>query len=284
MKSAIGLVLLIILVIFAFNVSTVVVDETKQAVITEFGRPIKVIDKPGLHFKTPFIQAVTTFEKRLLEYDSAPTDILTRDKKAMVVDNYARWKIVDPLKFLQAVGDERRAQTRLDDIIYSELRVELGRFDLTDIVATSREVIMANVTKRSDEIARQYGIQIVDVRIKRADLPTANQQAVYDRMRSERQRQATQYRSEGAEESQKIKAITDKEKTIILADAYKQAQITRGEGDAQAIKIYNEALNQDPEFYRFVRTLEAYRKSLNGKTKLILTPDSEFLRYLKRTD
>lgn len=284
MKSAIGLVLLIILVIFAFNVSTVVVDETKQAVITEFGRPIKVIDKPGLHFKTPFIQSVTTFEKRLLEYDSAPTDILTRDKKAMVVDNYARWKIVDPLKFLQAVGDERRAQTRLDDIIYSELRVELGRFDLTDIVATSREVIMANVTKRSDEIARQYGIQIVDVRIKRADLPTANQQAVYDRMRSERQRQATQYRSEGAEESQKIKAITDKEKTIILADAYKQAQITRGEGDAQAIKIYNEALNRDPEFYRFVRTLEAYRKSLNGKTKLILTPDSEFLRYLKRTD
>lgn len=284
MKSAIGLVLLIILAIFAFNVSTVIVDETKQVVITEFGRPVKVIDKPGLYFKTPFIQSVTSFEKRLLEYDSAPTDVLTRDKKALVVDNYARWKIVDPLKFLQAVGDERRAQTRLDDIIYSELRVELGRFDLSDIVATSREIIMANVTKRSDDIARQYGIQIVDVRIKRADLPAANQQAVYDRMRSERQRQATQYRSEGSEEAQKIKAVTDKEKTIILADAYKQAQIIRGEGDAEAIKIYNEALNQDPEFYRFVRTLDAYRKSLNGKTKLILTPDSEFLRYFKRTD
>jgi membrane protease subunit HflC len=283
-RSAIGLVLLIILAIFAFSTSTIIVDETKQVVITEFGRPVKVIDKPGLHFKVPFIQSVTFFERRLLEYDSAPTDILTRDKKAMVVDNYARWKIVDPLKFLQAVGDERRAQTRLDDIIYSELRVELGRFDLSDIVAASREVVMANVTKRSDEIARQYGIQIVDVRIKRADLPTANQQAVYDRMRSERQRQATQYRSEGAEESQKIKAITDKEKTIILADAYKQAQITRGEGDAQAIKIYNEVLNQDPEFYRFVRTLDAYRKGLNGKTKLILTPDSEFLKYFKRTD
>lgn len=284
MKTALALVLLIVLAILAFNVSTVIVDETRQVVITEFGRPVKVIDTPGLHFKTPFIQSVTSFEKRLLEYDSAPTDVLTRDKKALVVDNYARWKIIDPLKFLQAVGDERRAQTRLDDIIYSELRVELGRFDLTDIVATSREVIMANVTSRSDEIARQYGIQIVDVRIKRADLPAANQQAVYDRMRSERQRQATQYRSEGAEEAQKIKAVTDKEKTIILADAYKQAQIIRGEGDAQAIKIYNEALNQDPEFYQFVRTLDAYRKSLNGNTKLILTPDSEFLKYFKGTD
>ncbi len=273
---------LLVLAALTFRLAAVVVDETNQAVVIEFGRPVRVISEPGLYFKIPFIQDVVLFERRFLEYDAQANDIITRDKKTLIMDNYAMWRIIDPLKFLQTVQNEAGATARLDDIIYSQLRVELGRYDLIQIVAEHRDRIMSNVTERSDQAAREYGIQVVDVRIKRADLPDENSQAVFDRMRTEREREARRYRSEGEEEAAKIRAEADKERTIILAEAYRKAQAIRGEGDAEAIRVYAEAFNQDPEFYAFMRSLEAYRKAFAaGQTTVILAPDSEFLRFFR---
>jgi membrane protease subunit HflC len=236
---------------------------------------------PGLHFKLPLVQQVVYFEKRILLYDAAPTEILTKDKKNLVVDNYTKWKIVNPLKFYTTVKNVRGAQARLDDIVYAHLRVELGQHNLSDIVSKSRSEIMATVTDKSVKRAQDYGIAVIDVRIKRADLPEQNEKHVFDRMRAERERQAKQYRSEGEEESKKITAKADMERTIILAKAYKEAEQTKGEGDAKSIKIYADAYQKDFKFFEFVKSLEAYRKSLKSDTTLVLTPDSEFLKYLK---
>jgi membrane protease subunit HflC len=257
------------------------VSETEQAVITQLGRPVRLVQTPGLHVKVPFLQQLTFFERRLLDYDSAPAPVITRDKKNLVVDNYAKWLISDPLKFLQTVQNEAGAQARLDDIIYSNVREQLGLHDLAEVIATERDAIMRAVTKSSNAAAAAYGIAVVDVRIKRADLPPENAQAVYGRMRTEREREAKRYRSEGQEEALKIRAETDKQRTIRLAEAYEKEQAIRGEGDAQAIRIYAEAFQQDEDFFALVRTLEAYRKSLKGKTTLLLSPHTEFLRYLR---
>ena len=257
------------------------VSEIQQAVVTQLGRPVRVVKSPGLHFKLPFLQQVMFFDNRLLDYDSAPTEVVTKDKKALVVDNYSRWRIKDPLLMLQTVQDENGAQARLDDIIYSELRLELGLHTLIEIVASKRKEIFSKVTASSNEKAKEYGIEIIDVRVKRADLPPENEKAVYGRMRAERQRIARQYRSEGAEEALKIRSKTDKLRTILLADAYQQEQILRGNGDASAVTIYAEAYERDQEFYAFTRTLEAYKQSLKNNTTVILPPDSQFLRYIK---
>lgn len=272
----IGCLLLIIASRLFFSLS-----ETEQAVITQLGRPVRLVQTPGLHVKVPFLQQLTVFERRLLDYDSAPAPVITRDKKNLVVDNYAKWFIQDPLKFLQTVQNEAGAQARLDDILYSKVREQLGLHDLVEVIATERDSIMRAVTKSSHEAAAAYGIAVVDVRIKRADLPPENAQAVYGRMRTEREREAKRYRSEGQEEALKIRAETDKLRTIMLAEAYEKEQAIRGEGDAQAIRIYAEAFQQDADFYAFVRTLEAYRKSLKGKTTLLLPPHMEFLKYLR---
>lgn len=283
LKGFLILVGLIVAAVFAWGSTAVVVQENELVVITQFGQPVKAYTEPGLHFKAPFTQTGTYFDKRLQLYDSKETDVITRDKKTMRIDNYARWRIIDPLVFQAVVLTEQRAQQVLDDVLYSELRAELGNYDLIDIVSVSREQIHERVTKASDVKTRAYGIEIVDVRIKRADLPAENQSAVYDRMKSERLRQATQYKSEGAEEAAKIKATTDKERQIILAEAYEKAQTLRGQGEAEAIQVYNQALSQDPEFYTFIRTLEAYKKALTGseRTTLVLSPDSELLRFFK---
>jgi membrane protease subunit HflC len=257
------------------------VSETEQAVITQLGRPVHLVKTPGLHLKVPFLQQLSFFENRLLDYDAAPAPVITRDKKNLLVDNYAKWQISDPLKFLQTVQNETGAQARLDDIIYSKVREQLGLHDLVEVIATKRGPIMQVVTKGSDEAATAYGIRVLDVRIKRADLPPENAQAVYGRMRTEREREAKRYRSEGQEEALKIRAETDKQRTIMLAEAYEQEQTIRGEGDAAATRIYAAAFQQDPEFFSFARTLEAYRKSLKGKTTLLLPPHMEFLRYLR---
>ena len=257
------------------------VAETEQAVVTQLGRPVRLVRTPGLHLKVPFLQQLTLFENRLLDYDTAPAPVITRDKKNLVVDNYAKWRISDPLMFLQTVQNEAGAQARLDDIIYSKVREQLGLHDLVEVIATQRDAIMRAVTVGSHEAAAAYGITVVDVRIRRADLPPENAQAVYGRMRTEREREAKRYRSEGQEEALKIRAETDKQKTILLAEAYEQEQAVRGEGDAAAMRIYATAFQQDPDFFGFVRTLEAYRKSLKGKTTLVLPPQMEFLRYLR---
>lgn len=282
MKKGTLLIVLIVAILFLVNLSLFIVDETKQAIVLQFGKPIRAIKDPGLNWKLPFIQNVVFFEDRLLVYDAAPTEIITKDKKTLIVDNYARWKIVDPLKFLQTVRDLNGAQARLDDIIYSELRVDLGLFDMSEIVSEKREGIMKRVTEVSNEKAKIYGIEIVDVRIKRVDLPPENEKFIFDRMRAERERIAKQYRAEGQEESAKIVAETEREKTVILAEAYKIAQTLKGEGEAESIRIYAESFNQDPEFYKFYRTLEAYRLTFKDKTTVLFSTDSEFLKYLTK--
>ncbi|MFQ6672370.1 MAG: protease modulator HflC [Candidatus Tectimicrobiota bacterium] len=278
-----GLILLLLAGAFLLFSSVFTVSEVQQVVVTQLGKPVRVIQDPGLHFKLPFLQQVLFFDNRLLDYDSAPTEIVTKDKKALVVDNYSRWRIRDPLLMLQTVRDENGAQSRLDDIIYSELRLELGLHNLIETVASKRKEIFSKVTAKSNEKAGEYGIEILDVRVKRADLPVENEKAVYGRMRAERQRIARQYRSEGAEEALKIRSQTDQEKTILLANAYEQEQRLRGEGDAEAVAIYAKAFERDEEFYAFIRTLEAYRRSLKDKTTVILPPDTQFLRFLKES-
>jgi len=276
-------IVIVILVFATLNLSVYTIDMREQAVLTQLGKPVKETKDPGLHFKLPFIQTVTKFSNQLLDYDSAPTEILTKDKKNLVIDNYAKWRIIDPLKLLQTVRDVNGAQSRLDDIIYSELRVELGRHNLVDIVAKTRDAVMRIVTERSNEKAKEYGISVIDVRIKRADMPPEIANSIYNRMRTERQRIAMEYRSQGKEEAQKIRAETDKTKIVLLAEAYKKEQELRGEGDAKSIKIYAAALGKNPEFYSFLRTMEAYKVLFKEKSTVILPPDTEFFKYLKES-
>jgi len=259
-----------------------IVDQTQSAIIIELGKPVRTITSPGLQMKIPFIQDVVYFQNRILNYDADPKEIITRDKKTLVVDNFAKWRILDPLKFYQSVRDEKEAQLRLDDIIYSELRVDLGTKDLSEIVSGVRAEIMHIVTKASTEKALTYGLEILDVRIKRADLPTENEKAVYARMQSEREREAKRYRSEGEEEAQKIRSTAEKERQIILAEAYKTSQELMGTGDAIAFKTYARAYEQDPEFFEFTRSMEAYRKAFKSGTLWVSDTDSEFFKYLRR--
>ncbi len=221
-----------VLVVLLGLTSIFVVDEREQIVILQFGKPVRTISEPGLNMKVPFpIQEKIIFDNRLLEYDSPPEEILSKDKKTLIVDNYVRWKIVDPLQFLKTVQAIPTALSRMDDIVYSELRRELGTHDMVEIITDNREAIMEVVTQASNEATMDYGISVVDVRIRRVDLPTENEESIYARMDAERKRQANKFRSEGEEEAQKIRAATDKDKTIILADAYKEAERVRGEGD-----------------------------------------------------
>jgi membrane protease subunit HflC len=271
-------------VVGVWNLTVFTVPVWMQAMVVQLGDPIREVREPGLYWKIPFIQQVTYFDRRLLDYDASPKEILTRDKQQLVVDNYSRWRIIEPLKFWRTVRNEDGAQSRLDDIVYSNLRETLGRHTLREIVSEKRAALLAEVTKRSDAKAREYGIEIVDVRIKRADLPEKNELNVFNRMRSERERQAKKYRAEGDEEARKIRSGSDKEVQILMADARQTAEVTRGEGDAQAAGIFAEAYGRDPEFYAFVRTLDAYRRTLATNTTAILSPDSDFLRLLKRID
>ncbi|MAD51088.1 MAG: protease modulator HflC [Candidatus Marinimicrobia bacterium] len=261
--------------------SVFIVSETEQAVILQFGKPVRTIITPGLHMKVPFpIQEKVVFDDRLLEYDSPPEEILSKDKKSLIVDNYVRWKIVDPLQFLKTVQAIPTALSRMDDIVYSELRRELGTHDMVEIITENREEIMEKVTAASDNATQDYGISVIDVRIRRVDLPSQNEESIYARMEAERKRQANKFRSEGEEEAQKIRASTDKDKTIILADAYKEAERVRGEGDAKAVEIYANAYSADPKFYEFVRTLDAYKKVVDDKTTLVLPANSRLFKLL----
>lgn len=269
-----------ILVFLGFT-SIFIVDETEQVVILQFGKPVRIITEPGLHMKVPFpIQEKNVFDNRLLEYDSPPEEILSKDKKSLIVDNYVRWKIVDPLQFLKTVQAIPTALSRMDDIVYSELRRELGTHDMVEIITENREELMETVTVASNRSTRDYGIEVVDVRIRRVDLPSQNEESIYARMDAERKRQANKFRSEGEEEAQKIRATTDRDKTIILADAYKQAERIRGEGDAKAVEVYADAYSADPKFYEFVRTLDAYKKIINDKTMLVIPSDSRLFKLL----
>ena len=273
-------VLLPVLALVGFS-SIFIVDETEQVVILQLGKPVKTVTNPGINFKLPFpLQEKITFDDRLLEYDSPPEEILSKDKKSLIVDNYVRWKIVDPLQFLKTVQAVPTAKSRMDDIVYSELRRELGTHDMVEIITENREQIMDIITKQSNLATLAYGISVVDVRIRRVDLPAENEESIYARMEAERKRQANKFRSEGEEEAQKIRAATDRDKTIILADAYKEAEKIRGEGDAKAVQVYAKSYSADPKFYEFVRTLDAYKKVVDDKTTLVLPSDSKLFKLL----
>ena len=272
-----------VIAIVILSSSMFTVHMTQNAVVLELSKPKEIITEPGLYFKLPFVQKVRYFSKQLLDNDSNPTEVITKDKKNLLVDNFTMFRIVDPLKFLETVRGERSARARLDDIIYSELRVEIGTHDLHDVVTETRDSIMAKVTKEANIKAAEYGIEVVEVRIKRTDLPPEVANSIFNRMRTERERIAMEYRSEGKEEATKIRAETDKEKTILVAQAYKQEQIVRGEGDAQATKIYADAFNKDQKFYTFMRSMEAYKKSLKTDTTLLMSEDSDFLGFLNKS-
>ena len=277
-----GLIIGLVLVASLISTSMFTVHLTQTAVVLELSKPKKIVTEPGLYFKIPVLQKVRFFSKQLLDNDSPPTELITRDKKNLLIDNFSLYRIIDPLKFLETVRTENGARARLDDIVYSELRVEIGTHDLMDVVTENRNLIMAKVTAESNKKAAEYGIQMADVRIKRVDLPPEIANSIFNRMRTERQRIAMEYRSEGTEESTKIRAQTDKEKTILIAQAYKQEQTIRGEGDGQATKIYADAFSKDPKFYNFIRSMEAYKKSLKTDTTILLSEDSEFLNFLNK--
>ena len=279
MKRIIALILPVLALVGLSSIF--IVDETEQVVILQLGKPVRTIIDPGFNAKLPFpFQEKIVFDDRLLEYDSPPEEILSKDKKSLIVDNYVRWKIIDPLQFLKTVQAIPTAKSRMDDIVYSELRRELGTHDMVEIITENREDIMDVVTKASNEATLSYGISVIDVRIRRVDLPSENEESIYARMEAERKRQANKFRSEGSEEAQKIRAATDRDKTIILADAYKEAEKIRGEGDAKAVQVYARSYSSDPKFYEFVRTLDAYKKVVDDKTTLVLPSDSKLFKLL----
>ena len=258
-----------------------VVDETQVAIVTRFGDPQRSIRTPGLNLKTPFVDTVTYFEKRLLLFDASADSLLTEDKRRLVIDVYARGRIVDPLLFFERVRDETRARNRAIEIIASELRREIALDLQAEIISTSREAIMLRVRDAIAPTLAELGIQIVDVRIKRADFPEEIADSIHQRMSAERKRLADRERAQGAERDAEIRAETDKEAAIILAEADKTANLTRGEGEAEAITIFAGALEQDPEFYTFQRSLEAYKKFLTQNTTVVLPANSDLFRFLQ---
>ena len=257
------------------------VDETQQAIVIQLGKPVGETTGPGLHFKLPFVQNVVYLDSRVLEYEATKAEVLTKDKKNLVVDNFAKWRIVNPLQFYQTLRTVRRANARLDEVIYAEVRVAIGNYTMEEVVSSRRAEIMAIVTSNANETVKSLGLQIMDVRIKRTDLPPQNEKAIFGRMKAERERQAKLYRSEGQETAARVRSSADKDRTVILAEANREAEVLRGEGDALATSTYAQALGQSPEFYGFMRSLEAYKKGLKDNGKVILTPGSGFLKHLK---
>ena len=260
--------------------SLFIVQEISQAIVLQFGDPKKIVTKAGLNFKLPFIQNVVYLDKRILNLDNDPEEVIAADQKRLIVDAFARFKIVDPLKFYISVGNERVARSRLSTIINSRIRGVLGTQELATLLSTDRARQMQIIQSQVNEEAKNFGINIVDVRIKRADLPPANSDAIYRRMQTEREREAKEFRAKGAEMAITITSTADKEVTVILADAEKRSQILKGEGDGQRNKIFADAFGQDPEFFAFYRAMQAYETALiGGETSLILSPDSEFFKF-----
>jgi len=274
------LLLVVVLIATVFSGATYVVPEWQQAIVTQFGNPVRTVREPGLYWKIPFLQTVTTFDKRVLSADTGNAEYITLDKKRLLIDHISRWEIVDPLMFYRTVRDERGAMARLDDIITARLRQEVAKEIFLEIIREKREVIMETVTSEARTLAAPFGIRVVDVRVKRADLPAEVQASVFARMQAERQRIALRYRAEGEEKGREIRSQADKERDIILAKAYQESQSLRGAGDAEAVAVTGRAFGRDPAFYGFVRRLETYERVLSPETTIVLRPDSDLLRYL----
>tara|TARA_Y100001970_G_scaffold246868_1_gene315137 strand:+ start:2912 stop:3778 length:867 start_codon:yes stop_codon:yes gene_type:complete len=275
--------ILVVLGVVAYG-SLFVVQEINQAIVLQFGDPKKIITKPGLNFKIPFIQNVVYLDRRVLNLDNPPEEVIAADQKRLIVDAFARFKIVDPLKFYISVGNERVARSRLATIINSRIRSVLGTQELATLLSTDRAVHMGTIQNDVNTEAQNFGITIVDVRIKRADLPPANSEAIYARMQTERQREAKEFRAQGAEMAAKITSTADKEVTVILANANKQSEIMKGEGDGKRNKIFADAFGRDPKFFGFYRAMQSYERALiGGDTSLILSPDSDFFKFFGKT-
>ncbi|WP_263772997.1 protease modulator HflC [Propionivibrio soli] len=270
------------LVIFATSIFTV--DQRQYAIIFQLGEVRDVIERPGLYFKWPMIQNVRYFDKRILTLDAAePERFITSEKKNVLVDSFVKWRIVDPkLYYISVAGDEARAVTRLSQTVNAGLREEFGKRTVHDVVSGERDRIMEQMREKADQDARKIGVQIVDVRVKRVDLPTEVSESVYRRMEAERKRVANELRSEGAAEAEKIRADADRQREVIVAEAYREAQKIKGEGDAKATATYAQAFGQNPEFYAFYRSLEAYRSTFKNKGDVIVVePNSDFFKYMK---
>ena len=278
------LAVLAVIVFVGLN-SLYVVAQPEQAIVLQFGEPIRLVKEPGLKVKMPFIQNVVIYDTRLLNLDPPAQEVVLNDKKRLDVDSFTRYKIVDPLKFYQTVRTEEIARGKLAEIVNSSVRKILGRITLQELLSQQRTQIMADISSAVKKDAEQIGVSVADVRIRRADLPLQVLQAINARMKTERERDAKEFRAKGQQQAQQIRAKAEKERTIIIAEAEKQAQITRGQGDEQAIQIWNDAANIDPSFYAFYRSLEAYKNSLaDGNASLVLAPDSEFFKYFGTSD
>ena len=271
--------------IFTASSTLFTVHQTQQVLITQFGEPRKVIQEPGLHWKLPFIQNVITFDRRLLDFDAPGEEVILGDQRRLIVDSFTRYRITDPLRFFQTVGaTEAGIRARLNSIVTSSLRRVLGNEPLLSVLSTDRARIMGELRRQVTEEARQFGIAVEDVRIRRADLPGENTQAILSRMQSERERVAREARAEGAEVAQRVRASAERERTVLIAEAQAQADILRGQGEQEAIRIFAEAFQRDPAFFQFWRTMQAYREAFaEGDTRLVLTPDSEFFRYFRES-
>lgn len=283
-KSKVFLIVLAAIVLLIASNTFYIVSQTEQAIVLQFGEPVREVKDPGLKMKTPFIQNVILYDKRLLNLDPPAQEVVLNDKKRLDVDSFTRYQIVDPLKFYQTVRTEEQARSKLEEIVNSSLRKILGRITLQELLSQQRNQIMKDISSAVKVDAAQIGVSVADVRIRRADLPIEVLQAINARMKSEREREAKEFRGQGQQISQQIRAQAEKERTIIVADAEKKAQIIRGNGDKEAIEIWNKAAGVDPKFYAYYRSLEAYRKSMsNGDTSMVLAPNSEFFEYFGKT-
>jgi len=275
--------IVVVLGVVAFQ-SVFIVQEINQAIVLQFGDPKKIITNSGLNFKLPFIQNVAYLDKRVLNLDNPPEEVIAADQKRLIVDAFARFKIIDPLKFYISVGNERVARQRLATIINSRIRGVLGKQELATLLSTDRAKQMSIIQNDVNTEAKNFGIEIVDVRIKRADLPQANSEAIYARMQTERQREAKEFRAQGAEIATRITSTADKEVTVILANAKKKSEIMKGEGDGQRNSIFASAFGKDPTFFSFYRAMQSYEKALiGGDTSLILSPDSDFFKFFGKS-
>jgi membrane protease subunit HflC len=276
--------LLLGLLAFVGAGSLYTVNQIQQVIILQFGKPVDVVKDPGLHWKLPFIWDVEHYDKRILDFNLPLEEPIAADQKKMLIDSFARYRIIDPLKVFQTVRTETVIRQRIDALINSAMRSVVGQVPLTSLLSQEREQIMRDIRDQVNAETAQFGIEVIDVRIRRADLPEANSQAVYERMKSQREQEAKKIRSEGSEAAQRIRAAADKDKIVILADARRKGEILRGEGEAESTRIYAEAANQDPEFYDFYRSLLAFRRSMAKQdTSMVLAPGSEFLRYFGKT-
>lgn len=284
-RGLVGLLVIVTIVaVFIGAQFLFIVNETQQVIVLQFGDPIRTIQAPGLSVKLPFLQNLVYFDKRILSSDAAAQEYLTAGKKRLVVDHVTRWQIIDPLIFFKAVRTEAGARARLDDIVFSEIRRELATADFASVVGKEREHIMQRVATSASTKAAEFGIKVVDVRIKRADLPEEVEQSVFSRMRAERQRESSLYRAEGEEQANIIRSKADRDSTVILAEGYQESQILRGEGEAEAIRIYAEALGQDMEFYAFSRRLDAYAQILKTGDSLVIPANADFFTYLEQSN